>query len=86
MTPLSSSSLSSSSSSSAPAIMLALFFPLNLLDVDPDLPDWLFEVWVGGVIDFVSIAVFSFPHVEGLCPAIVQNVHGFFFQMHFPAW
>ena len=66
--------------------MLALFFPLNLLDVDPDLPDWLFEVWVGGVIDFVSMAVFSFPHVDGLCPAIPQNVHAFFFQMHFPAW
>ena len=65
MTPLSSSSLDSSSCS-APAIMLALFFPLNLLDVDPDLPDWLFEVWVGGVIDFVSMAVFNFPHVDGL--------------------
>ena len=83
MTPLSSSSLDSSSS--APAIMFALFFPLNFLDVDPDFPDELFEDWAGGVMDFVSIAVFSLPHVVELCPAMPQKVQAFFFQMHFPA-
>ena len=64
--------------------MLALPFPLNFLDVVPDLPD-LLGAGVGGTTDPESMAFFSLSHVVELWPVKPQNVQLFFFHMHLEA-